>query len=281
MRILFLFTLFFTLNFTAAAQNCSVDVSYTINGNQIIAVANDSNAVNPYFYWLDPVTNTFTTPSSNNSYTFTLPPTGNFYTCVWMVDTVTPCSDTACLCICPATGCTASFYTFDSLNITFFVNTSTADSGSTFVWDFGDQTFSFDAFPSHTYAQSGFYNVCMVILDSMQMPCDTVCQQISVLYQVQPSVAEINQLPGGVKVFPNPAGQAVNINWEQTTSSPHQITIYDLTGRIIIATLNTPVTTGVQTVSLPLSDIPGGVYLVKIEDEQGRQAVTRLTVQTE
>lgn len=265
----------------AFAQNCSVSVSYTTSGSTIYATATSTNAAYPLYSWYDPATNNFTLPSSANTYNYTMPSSGMFYTCVWMFDSLSQCSDSACIYVFSQPGCDASFYTFDSLSITFFVNTSVADSGSTFIWDFGDNDYSYDADPSHIYASPGNYTVCLLILDSNQYICDTLCQQVNITYQAQTALAEQNLLPGGVKVYPNPAAQTANLRWEQHSTTPHKISIIDLTGRTVFTALNTPSTTGQQIISLPLAELPGGVYLVKIENEKGQQAVTRLTVQPE
>jgi PKD repeat protein len=279
MRILLFISFMLLLGKSSFAQNCSVSISYTINGNFIIASATPTNTSSPLYSWYNPATNNYTNPSPTNSYTYTIPPSGVFYTCVWMYDSLTQCSDSACFYAYVQTGCSASFYTFDSLGITFFVNTSTTDSGSTFIWDFGDGNYSTDADPSYTYALPGNYTVCVLVLDSSQYPCDTLCQQVTVNYLSQTSIAAQNQLPGGAKIFPNPASQSASVSWSQTTTASHKITIHDLTGRTIFTMLNTPSATGQQLISLPLGELPGGVYLVKIENEKGQQAVTRLAVQ--
>jgi PKD repeat protein len=281
MRIFLFIAAFLVLAKVSFAQNCSVSVSYITSGSNIYATATSTNAAYPLYSWYDPATNNFTTPSQSNTYNYTMPANGMFYTCVWMFDSLSQCSDSACFYAYTQTGCNASFYTFDSLGITFFVNTSMADSGSTFVWDFGDGNYSSDADPSHTYAQSGNYTVCVLILDSNQYPCDTLCQQVTVTYLSQTGITAQNQLPGEAKIFPNPASQSASLTWNQNTTTSHKISILDLSGRTIFIMLNTPSTTGQQLLSLPLTELPGGVYLVKIENENGQQALTRLTVQPE
>ncbi|MCA6361718.1 MAG: T9SS type A sorting domain-containing protein [Bacteroidetes bacterium] len=281
MRILLFISAFLLLAKVSFAQNCAVSVSLTINGSNINATATSTNATYPLYSWYDPATNSYTNLSPANTYNFTMPANGMFYSCVWIYDSLSQCSDSACFYVFQQSGCNASFYTFDSLNITFFVNTSIADSGNTFVWDFGDGGYSTDADPSYTYAQPGIYSVCLLILDSSQFPCDTLCQQLTVNYVAQTGLNEQSGLTGNVSLYPNPATGTATLRWEQNTTAPHKITILDLTGRTVYTALNTPYTTGQQLISLPLAELPGGVYLVKIENESGQQAVTRLTVQPE
>ncbi|MGL5888414.1 MAG: T9SS type A sorting domain-containing protein [Bacteroidia bacterium] len=279
MRILSLIALFISLTVTSAAQNCSVSVSYVVTGNTVVATATPTNTQYPLFSWFDPATGNFTSPSPSPSFTFTFPPNGIVYSCVWMDDSLAQCSDSACFyAYLPV--CNASFYTFDSLSTTFFVNTSQVDSGSYFQWDFGDGNYSYDADPAYTYGSPGTYTACVYIWDpAFPFPCDTFCTQVIVTYTApNTSVNEFGTLPGGVSVFPNPSSDNISVNWTQSAAGSSTITITDLTGRIISSVPTISTTAGRQTVSLPVNQLPGGVYLLKIETEKGKQAVTRLFV---
>jgi Secretion system C-terminal sorting domain/PKD domain len=280
MRILCLVALFISITASLAAQNCSVSVSYVVNGNTVVATATPTNTTYPLYSWYDQSINNFTTPSPSPTYTFTFPSNGVIYSCVWMVDSASQCSDSACFYAYQSPICSASFYTFDSLSTTFFVNTSSFDSGSVFEWNFGDGGFSYDADPAYTYSVPGTYTACLYIWSPLSlMPCDSFCTQVQVNYTPQTSVNELGKLPGGVSVFPNPSSENIGVNWIQTESGNAIITITDLTGRTISSVLNTSTTVGRQTVTLPVSQLPGGVYLLQIEDVSGRRAVTRLSVQ--
>jgi Secretion system C-terminal sorting domain/PKD domain len=282
MRIFHLLALFIFITAKLAAQNCSVSVSYAVNGNTVVVTATPTNTSFPLYSWYDQTTNNFTTPSTSPTYTFTFPSNGVVYSCVLMVDSLSQCFDSTCFYIYQSPVCSASFYTFDSLNTTFFVNTSSFDSGSVFQWDFGDGGFSNDADPSYTYSTPGIYTACVYIWSPLSlMPCDSFCTQVQVNYISQTSVNEWAVLPGGVAVFPNPSADYVAVNWSQLQSGNAVITITDLTGRTISSVLNTVTTVGRQTVTLPVSQLPGGIYLLQVEDEQGRRAVSRLSIQPE
>jgi PKD repeat protein len=47
-------------------------------------------------------------------------------------------------------------------------------------WDFGDGYFSFDQNPTHTYSQSGIYEACLLVTDTIQFCSDYYCMQILV-----------------------------------------------------------------------------------------------------
>ena len=77
--------------------------------------------------------------------------------------------------------CYADFYPYiDSLNNVTFFDDSYSDSTTivSWLWDFGDSTNATSPNPTHQYAQSGTYNVCLTINSSSCT--NTVCYPISV-----------------------------------------------------------------------------------------------------
>lgn len=281
MRILglLLFMIAFTSN--ATAQNCSVSLSYTISGDTVFATATTTNMNNPVFGWYEQSWSSYLITSSSTTY-FIFPPSGILNISVFADDTVSQCSDSTYIIINEPAACSASFYTFDSLNYTFFVNTSLADSGCTFQWDFGDGGFSYDADPSYSYTTGGIYTVCLYIWHPLSlMPCDTFCNQVQVTYFNQTGITENGMLAGGLSAWPNPTSDNLNVSWQQQEAGKSIITVTDLTGRMITSMLNTSTTAGRQTVALPVGQMPGGVYLLRVEDATGRQAVSRFSVKSE
>jgi PKD repeat protein len=77
-------------------------------------------------------------------------------------------------------GCAAAFsYAQQTASFTF-TDQSTVVSPS-YSWDFGDGSTSTDPNPSHTYAQPGWYNVCLVVtgLNGGNLTCsDISCQMV-------------------------------------------------------------------------------------------------------
>lgn len=68
-------------------------------------------------------------------------------------------------------------YTANSLSVNFS-DVSTVLGTATYNWSFGDGNTSSLRFPSHTYATSGNYSVCLVVTDSCYT--DSICQNITV-----------------------------------------------------------------------------------------------------
>ena len=63
--------------------------------------------------------------------------------------------------------------------------------------------------------------------------------------------------PGTMSLVPNPATQAV-VNVQRSWSAPTEVTVYDHTGRVVLAKLLTP-----EEVELPLRELPNGYYIVE------------------
>jgi PKD repeat protein len=99
----------------------------------------------------------------------------------------TTCSDTTCMTVqvTNSTGCnaTANYIATSNMNTATFSNISTCSGMATFTWSFGDGSFSNMATPTHTYANSGTYNVflTMVCIDSNNTTCiDSFCNTVVV-----------------------------------------------------------------------------------------------------
>ena len=73
-----------------------------------------------------------------------------------------------------------SFYTtnpIDNDSIVYFTNLS--QNGVNFTWDFGDSSSSSSENPSHTYQNSGVYNVQLTVIDA-NMCVDSIVKQIAI-----------------------------------------------------------------------------------------------------
>lgn len=133
-----------------------------------------------------------------------------------------------------------------------FNNTST--NATSYSWDFGDGTgTSTDANPTYSYASTGDYTVT---LTSNSANCS---EQIS--YQVSVTVNTLSTEDNNSDIFsvyPNPFNNEITIS--PNTTSKLQLTIYDISGRVL-QTLNT---TGKTVVNM--QHISSGTYFIKIED---------------
>lgn len=146
-----------------------------------------------FYYWTDSLTNelhfvnTSTGPDSAYYWTFgdntgsnlknpvhAYAAPGNYLVCLIKTS---PCFDSICkMVMVPGFPCTADFaYWVDTVtNKVTFINTSTGPDSS-YYWTFGDNTGSGIENPTHTYAGSGIYLVCLFKMS----PCfDSICKLV-------------------------------------------------------------------------------------------------------
>ena len=137
----------------------------------------------------------------------------------------------------------ASFdYSANGTSVFFFNNSTQGD----FKWEFGDGTSSTHASPSHEYASSGAYEVCLTTTGSCGP--DTQCQtlQIAALKDLSGQDLQIGQVSKttlnstsnseGMRVaqnYPNPFVNQTDILFELPEAFLTTIMIHDNTGKII------------------------------------------------
>lgn len=148
------------------------------------------------------ITSTNTTGCTTCDGAATTTPTGGTspYAYNWSTGSISPavnfiCPGTYSVTITDVNGCTLTDSTTifsnndvavnftmvpDSTNpYNFFCFNSSAGTGNTYQWEFGDGVTSNLASPSHTYAPTGTYNVCLVA-SSFLCGADTLCQLVNV-----------------------------------------------------------------------------------------------------
>lgn len=86
-------------------------------------------------------------------------------------------------------------------------------------WEFGDGNTSTTMNPSHTFAGSGNYNVCVTAYTSCGL--HKFCQQSTIAAN---DINDINN-PYGIKIFPNPAGELIRVTADngRLTGADYQV----------------------------------------------------------
>ncbi len=137
----------------------------------------------------------------------------------------------------------------------------------TWSWDFGDTTTDNVKDPSHIYTDTGIYNVCVTVNDTGCVK--TACKDIVVVLGT--GMSEINTEEIGFKLYPNPTTNTLFV--EMTPKSPKgdlknkNLQIIDVKGKVVLSTsLKHTVIASNEVVrqSVDISDLPNGVYFVKI-----------------
>ncbi len=122
-------------------------------------------------------------------------------------------------------------------------------------WDFGDNTSSQDTCPSHTFSQSGIYEVCLTVSNSNgeHSHCRTLNLGITALEGPELSMA--------VEVFPNPVRDYLTVSLLDYLPGRAMFRLYSGAGQLL---LEKPVKAGVN--QFDLSTLPLGMYYYEVRD---------------
>jgi Secretion system C-terminal sorting domain/Outer membrane protein Omp28 len=90
----------------------------------------------------------------------------------------------------------------------------------------------------------------------------------SQVYNITLGVDNVAAGIGGVKVYPNPATDYVNVAFELKSAGTAQISIADMAGKVVY-TKSIEGKIGAQTASVPTSGVPSGNYIVTISTPNG------------
>jgi PKD repeat protein len=191
-----------------------------------------------------------TSTLQNPTHTYTSNGTYN----VCLIATSNCGSDTTCESIvvsCPTPG---SAWTVQTNNLTATFADATPNMPTSWAWDFGDGTTSTMQNPSHTYATSGAYTVCLITANSCGP--DTSCNQVAI------TVVGLEEKEGlNFEVYPNPAHNFVQIN--SSFLGKFNVTILDLQGKTIrsVEVMNNEI--------IETAEIAKGTYLMAVSNENG------------
>lgn len=86
----------------------------------------------------------------------------------------------------------------------------------------------------------------------------------------------INEAQFGLYVYPNPATDAVNIEFLSAEAGNYQISIFDVTGRLVLSTTGETFEKG-NALTIPVNEIARGVYTVKLNVGE-KSSLTRLVI---
>jgi PKD repeat protein len=153
-------------------------------------------------------------------------------------------------------------------------NLSVGPGQLTYLWSWGDQTYSYTQYPSHTYASAGVYTICLTISDTAAGCNNTYCVTDS-LARTMNSMIYVNVIPqtSGIKqtevlnswsVYPNPVGDNMTIDYSLSSSSNIIINLYDVLGNKVRQIDANKQTIGAHTLSVNTSSLVEGIYLLQM-----------------
>lgn len=164
-------------------------------------------------------------------------------------------------------------------------NLSSGGTGNyQFIWDFGDGNSSTEAFPTHVYAGSGPYTLCLTMADDGGCT-DTYCEDISVdddgylgmtpdggLVRSALTINVIQELPVSVqerprmevtRLWPNPVDDQLSLMLQSSRSGGMQLSILDMNGREV-ASSNVGLVAGGNLLPLDVAHLDQGMYIIRM-----------------
>ena len=77
-----------------------------------------------------------------------------------------------------------------------------------------------------------------------------------------------NEVISGMKIYPNPASDAVNVTFSSEESSNAVLSIMNLMGQMVYTT-NVSIQEGYNMVNVPVNQLRAGIYMVNIKSNKG------------
>jgi len=203
---------------------------------------------------------------------------GTYTACLTITDILTGCTDTYCNVVTVQVGggnCSSNYAIYPDTTIAhnyIAYNLATGVAPLTYLWSWGDSTFSTTAYPSHTYAGPGMYQICLTITDATGCT-STTCYNWSLLRLQGGAPVTINviqgttglnetDISGTLNVYPNPASDLLNIELMNPTGEPAIIELYSLDGRLV-KDLGTHFEPSAK-LNINLDGTQAGIYILKV-----------------
>ncbi len=180
-------------------------------------------------------------------------------------------------------GCNA-FFVFTQLSPYNLVGVNLSNGTNlNFSWDFGDGSpLVSGAYPSHQYASTGMYIVCLTVSDFFGCS-DTYCDTLNVdslgnimyrsstsgfvlnIYSPAAVTSGINDVtPTNAQLFPNPAHNTLSVKWSGEVSNELSYKVVSVDGRTV---LNGSLTRDVN--SIEVATLSPGFYLLQVQSANG------------
>ena len=180
-------------------------------------------------------------------------------------------------------GCNA-FFVFTQLSPFNLVGVNLSNGTNlNFSWDFGDGSpLVSGAYPSHQYASTGMYIVCLTVSDFFGCS-DTYCDTLhvdslgNIIYRSSSSGFVLNiyspatvtsgiddVTPTNAQLFPNPAQSTLTVKWSAEVSNELSYKVVSVDGRTV---LNGSLTRDVN--SIEVATLSPGFYLLQVQNANG------------
>lgn len=138
----------------------------------------------------------------------------------------------------------------------------------TYAWNFGDFTSGASPNETHTYTTNDTFTVSLFIQDPVSLVNNTTTKEVVVTGIEDPTISinEINFV-NGIKVFPNPVNDVLNISFELNSVQNVEISLHSIDGKVVNTISNT--SSNVSEV-INTSKLAAGIYILDITTDTGK-----------
>jgi PKD repeat protein len=199
--------------------------------------------------------------SQNPSHTYAVG--GAYNVCLTVTDACSTATSCSIVDLCVPTNESISYIAGPVLDVDF---TGTADpSVNVWNWTFGDGGTSTLQNPTHTYATSGSYQVCLQVANGCST--STTCTNLTL-------VGIDEGLAGQFSIFPNPSSGVFMLQADLPASGELGMQVYDAKG-MLISDRHYEAAAGPLQAAIDLSGHPAGLYFLRLE-HGGQSTALRL-----
>ncbi len=238
----------------------SADFTFTAKGDTVSFDASASSNATSYSWDL----NGFAMTGQMINYKFPSPGTKSVTLTVYNAcgDSV-KISKNVKVCLPPKANWTYNIISTTSSGMNTQFDASASQNAITYEWDFGDGSplVTGQVMPQHTFLTPGlFYKVTLKVTNT--------CGDLSVMsFKLNEIGVEEFDLQASFMLYPNPAKNAVTVEWDATSVKALDMEIVDATGKLILNPAVNKGAQGKQTINV--SSLAEGYYMIRIVTSKG------------
>ena len=147
-----------------------------------------------------------------------------------------------------------------------------------FLWDFGDGSFdSTTLCPTHTYADTGSYEVCLTIWEPQTNEESQYCNLLKIDSVGANSIKSNPVETISINSYPDPISSYMNIQYSLTADTKVDISIVDQLGRKVATIVSSNQSSGTYSISWQNTGLDNGVYYLKLSTDNA-SIVNRIMV---
>jgi PKD repeat protein len=237
--------------------NCAAPVpSFSIVYNDLMVNFIDQSSNEPES-WLWDFGDGMGSSEQNPQHTYSTP--GNYQVCLTassICGSNMVCFDIEVSCAPPESG-----FDYEPTGLTVSFTDLSDNDPESWLWDFGDGTFSINQNPSHTYQSDGLKTVCLIT--TSMCGADTLCEEINLILD---NIDETD-LAQQVSLYPNPGRDQLQLAFTQMEGIAKFLSIYDAAGKRWTEAYELNPLNEIET--LDISYLPPGVYWLQIKTDKG------------